>query len=101
YVPLIEGVPEWANVYTYRMYETVGRAKVIAPGANDLPRVGVKATEASRVIKQIATSYGWTVREIQQAAATGQPLDDLTVMAARSACAREIDDLIALGNSDF
>jgi hypothetical protein len=101
YVPLIEGVPEWANVYTYRMYEMTGKAKIIGPGANDLPRVGVKATEASRVIKQIGTSYGWTVREIQQAAATGQPLDDLTVMAARSAAAREIDDLIAVGNSDF
>ena len=101
YVPLIEGVPEWANVYTYRMYEMTGSAKVIGPGSNDLPRVGVTATETSRNIKQIGTSYGWTVREIQQAAATGQPLDDLTVMAARSACGREIDDLIATGNSLF
>lgn len=101
YIPLIEGVPEWANVYTYRMYETTGRAKVIGPGVNDLPRVGVVGTETSRVIKQIGVEYSWTVREIQQAAATGQPLDDMTVMAARSAAAREVDDLLALGNSDY
>lgn len=101
YVPLIEGIPEWANVHTFRIYETVGRAKVIGPGANDLPRVGVRATELSRTIKQIATSYSWTVREIQQAAATGAPLDSMTVMAARTAIARETDDLIALGNSLF
>lgn len=101
YIPLVEGVPEWANVHTYRMYEMTGSAKVIGPSSNDLPRVGVKATEHSRVIKQIATSYGWLIREIQQAAATGAPLDDMTVMAARSACAREIDDLLATGNSDY
>lgn len=101
YVPLVEGVPEWANVHTYRMYEMVGSAKIIGENANDLPRVGVRATEASRTIKQIGTSYGWTVREIQQAAATGAPLDALTVQAARSACAREIDTLLAVGNSSY
>ena len=98
YVPLVEGIPEWANVHTFRMYETTGRAKVIGPNSNDLPRVGVRATELSRTIKQIATSYEWTVREIQQAAATGAPLDQMTVLASRSAVARETDDLIALGN---
>lgn len=101
YIPLIEGVPEWANVYTYRMYDPFGRAKVIGPWANDLPRAGVKATEQSRVIKQIGVSYGWLIREIQQASATGAPLDDMTVMAARSAVAREIDDLLAVGNSTY
>ena len=101
FIPAIEGVPEWANVYTYRMYEETGRAKIIGSGANDLPRVGVKATEASRIIKQIGVSYGWLVREIQQAAATGAPLDEMTIMAARSAVARETDDLLATGNTLF
>jgi hypothetical protein len=99
YVPLVEGIPEWANVHTYRMFEMTGSAKIIGPNANDLPRVGVKATETSRNIKQIGTSYGWSVREIQQAAATGTPLDALTVQAARSAVGREVDSLVAVGNS--
>lgn len=101
YIPLVEGIPEWANVHTYRLFEMVGEAKIIGPNANDLPRVTVKGVEASRVIKEIGTSYGWTVREIMQAAATGAPLDTLTVQAARSAVARETDDLLAIGNSTF
>lgn len=98
YVPLIEGIPEWASVYTYRMYEMTGEAKIIGPGVNDLPRVGVKAVEASRVIKEIGVSYGWSVREIQQASATNTPLDEMTVMSARTSVARQMDDLIAVGS---
>lgn len=99
YIPLVEDVAEWANVYTYKMYEMVGSAKIIADGATDLPRAGVKATETSQNIKQIGTSYGWTVREIKQAAATGVPLDAMTVQAARTAVAREVDNMLAVGNS--
>lgn len=99
YIPLIEGIPEWANSYTYRMYEHAGYAKIIGPNANDLPRVSVTAKEVSRLIKQIGVSYGWTVREIAQASATGAPLDEMTVQAARSAVARQIDDLLAVGST--
>jgi len=99
YIPLIEGIPEWANVHTYRMYTMTGRAQVISPSANDLPRVGVSAAEFSRIIKQLGAYYQWSVREIQQASATGAPLDTLTVMAARSAIGREVDDLLATGNT--
>lgn len=99
YIPLIEGIPEWANVHTYRMYEMIGVAKVMGPNSNDLPRVGVRATEHSRIIKQLGASYSWTIREIQQAAATGAPLDSMTVLSARTAIARETDDLLAMGNS--
>lgn len=101
YIPHVEGVAEWANVHTYRMYEMVGAAKVIGPDSNDLPRVSVKAKEVSRTIKEIGVSYSWKVREIQQAAATNTPLDSLTVQAARTAVAREVDDLLAIGNSAY
>lgn len=98
FIPLVEDVAEWANVYTYRMYEMTGNAKIIADGATDLPRSGVKATETSQNIKQIGTSYGWTRREIQQAAATNTPLDQMTVQAARTAVARQVDNLLATGS---
>lgn len=101
YIPLIEGVPEWANSYGYSMYETVGRAKIIGPGANDLPMVDVRRIEVTRNIKQLGEAYQWSVRAIQQAAATGAPLDEMTVMAARTAMASEVDDLLALGNSEY
>lgn len=99
YIPLIDGVAPWANVYTYRMFEIVGQAKVGAPNAHakDHPSVQVIAREYSRTVKEIPVVYGWTVREIQQAAATGTPLDRLTVQAAMSAVARKVDQMLAFG----
>lgn len=101
YIPDIQNVDEWANVYTYRMYEKKGRAKVGSRNSDDAPRVTLIGKETSKTIKEIQSSYGWTVGEIQRAAGTGRPLDNMTVLAARSASDREIDDLLASGNTDL
>lgn len=100
YVPLQQGIAEWADVYTYKMWTK--RGGTVNPGsrnADNLKRASATMTPASRRIEQFPLSYGWTVREIQQAAATGVPLDQVTVLAARSMAARSIDNFIALGNA--
>jgi len=101
YIPNQEGVDPTSNVYTWRMYERTGRAKASGPNANDQNRVGVRGGERSVTIKQIATEYGWTVREIQQAAKVGVPLDQMTVNAAKRAVDFEVDDLLAFGEADL
>lgn len=98
YVPPQPGVPEWAEVYTYKMFRKLGQAAVGSKDQNALPRAGLVMTPSSRRIEQFPLAYGWTVREIQQAAATGVPLDTLTLMAARSMAATAIDNFIAKGN---
>lgn len=97
FIPLQDGVDPTANVYTYRMFEMTGQAKVSGPNANDLPKVGVRGAERSQNIKQIEVSYGWLVREIQQAAKTGTPLDQMTVRAAQNSVARQVDNILAFG----
>jgi hypothetical protein len=99
YIPLVSNVAAWANVYTYSMWKKVGRAKVVSRNADDLPRVQLTRTEASRSIKEIGNSYGWSVGEIQRAAGTNTPLATEMVMAAQAATEREIDDLLAVGSS--
>lgn len=101
YIPNQEGVDPTSNVYTWRMYERKGIAKASTGNANDLPRVGVVGGERSVTIKQIETSYGWTVREIQQAAKVGTPLDQMTVNAARRAVDFEVDSLLAFGSTEL
>lgn len=99
FIPDISNVPEWANSYTYRMYSKKGRAKIAGANSDDAPRVTLVGTEHTRQIKMLENSYGWTVREIQQAAGTRTPLDTMTVMAARAAMDAQIDTLLALGSS--
>lgn len=99
YIPDVANVAEWANSYTYRMFALKGRAKVSGSNSDDAPRATLTGQEFTRQIKQIENSYGWTVREIQQAAGTRTPLDTMTIMAARSAMDAEIDQLLAKGST--
>jgi len=99
YIPDQPGVDPTANVYTYKMYEKTGNAKVVGPNANDLPRAGVQAGERSINVKQIPAEFGWTVREIQQARKVGVPLDDMSQQAAKRMIDFEQDDMLANGDS--
>jgi hypothetical protein len=104
FLPLVSDVAEWQNVYTYYMWRLQGGAKVGAGAGNgdNLPRASVqKMGPFSRAVKSIENSYGWTVDEIQRAAGTGTPLDTMSVLAARTATEREVDDLLAVGNSSL
>lgn len=99
YIPTQPGVPDWANVYTWQMFETFGRAKIIGSHADDLPRADAKGTDKSRIIKDLGASFGYTIREIKRANATGVPLDTMKAMAARFAIETELDSILALGLS--
>src|SRR5690606_7886447 len=46
-VPQESDAPEWAETITYRTFDQVGIAKIIANYADDLPRADVKGTEVT------------------------------------------------------
>lgn len=98
YIPDQQGMAEWLESYRYKMYTRRGKTKLGGKNGDRLPRVSLTMLSVIRRIEQFPLSYGWTVREIQQAAATGVPLDSLTVMAARTSASRKVDDFLALGN---
>jgi hypothetical protein len=98
YIPDQQGVAEWQESYRYKMYTKRGKTKLGGKNGDRLPRASLTMVSVIRRIEQFPLSYGWTVREIQQAAATGTPLDNLTVMAARTAANRKVDDFLAFGN---
>ncbi len=99
FVPLVANVSPLDNTYTYKMFTVHGQAEVGSSGglAKDNPMVSVTMEDVSSSIKQIPVTYGWGVREIQQAAKHNIPLDQLTIQAAMSAVARKQDNLIAYG----
>ena len=99
-IPTQPGVPDWARVYTWRLFDKFGRAKIISNTADDIPRADVSGAEESKIIKPVAASYGWDVFEIKAAAATGTPLDALKAVSARFAVETEIDRILMLGDSD-
>lgn len=100
YIPDAANVDEWADAYTYTMYKLVGKARISGKNSDAASRATLTGKQTTRNIKPIENSYGWTVREIQKAAGTRTPLDQMTVLAARSAMDREIDSLLALGSAE-
>jgi hypothetical protein len=99
-IPTQQGVPDWAKVYTWRMFEKFGRAKIAANMADDIPRADVTGREESKIIKVIPSSYGWDIFEIKASRANGTKLDALKAMAARLAIETGVDEVLALGSAN-
>lgn len=89
-----------AKTITYRQYDTVGMAKVIASYANDLPRADVVAKEFTSNIRGIGDSYGYDVQEIRYASMTGTPLESRKAAAARRAHDQKINQLAWSGDTE-
>jgi len=89
-----------AKTITYRQYDTVGMAKIIASYANDLPRADVVAKEFTSNIRGIGDSYGYDVQEIRYASMSGTPLESRKAFAARRAHDQKINQLAWAGDTE-
>lgn len=98
-IPTIGGVPEWANVFTFRGLEQFGAAKVVTAYSDDLPRADASGAESSQIIKTYGASFGYNRDEIRAAMAMGVPLQELKARAARRAIDQAIDTALATGDS--
>ena len=84
-MPVSTDVPEGATTITYRQYDTVGMAKVIANYANDLPRADVTGKEFTSNIRSIGNAFGYNTQEIRSAIFAGVNLPARKAMAATRA----------------
>lgn len=97
--PIDTSIPAGANTITYRMYDSVGVAKIIANYADDLPRADVFAKEFTSPIKGIGDSYGYSVQEIRHAQYAGISLDSKRQAAAKRAHDELINQLAWSGDA--
>lgn len=82
-IPISTDLPAGAKTVTYRMWDTVGMAKIIANYADDLPRAAVFAREYTSPIRGIGISYGYTFQDIRAAQMSGSNLDTAEQYAAK------------------
>ena len=97
FIPPEAGVPDWAHVRTFRIYDHAGIAKVIANGADDMGEIETSGEEFTSRIVPVGIGFGFDVMEIQACAAMGVPLDALKAIGARDAAERQVDTMLALG----
>lgn len=99
-VPLATDIAAEPGPYVYNVLDMVGEAKVIASGADDLPRVDISMSERNGKVVPLGAAYGWDVFEIRKAARMQMPLSEHRARAARLSIARQVDKLLASGVTD-
>lgn len=99
-MPVSTAIPEGATTHTYRQYDSVGMAKVIANYANDLPRADVTGKEFTNPIRSIGNMYGYNVQEVRSAMFAGVNLNGKKALAATRAHQEKINALAFSGDAD-
>lgn len=97
--PIDTSIPAGASTITYRQYDGVGAAKIIANYADDLPRSDVTGKEFTSPIKGIGNSYGYSVQDIRAAQFSGTPLDAKRQAQARRAHDEQVNRLAWSGDT--
>jgi len=98
--PVSTSTPEGATTITYRQFDSVGAAKIIANYANDLPRADVNGKEFTSPIRSIGISYGYNMQEIRSAQFAGMPLSEKKMRAAQRAHEELINRLAWAGDTE-
>lgn len=105
--PVIGGIDPGASFFTYRGFDYAGKAKRIANGTDDSPRVDVQGAEVQSPIGGYGDSYAYSIHDLRASALAnrslggiGMPLDQRRALAARDVLARTVDSIIAVGDPD-
>jgi hypothetical protein len=100
-IPVAAGIDPDLKVLTYRQWDQVGLAKIIAGYSDDLPRADVFAKEYSSTVKDVGDSYGYNVTEIRQSRRDGTQLDQRKANAARRAIEQLLENIAFNGDTTY
>jgi hypothetical protein len=103
--PLQQGINEGADYFTWDEYSTVGMAKIIANGSDDIPNVASYITTNNGKVESYAIAYSYTDQDVRRAAfarTTGRQAIVLSpdkAIEARAVAERTKDRDAALGDT--
>lgn len=86
---------------TYRQYDMVGMAKIIANYADDLPRVDVMGKEFTAKVKSVGDSFGYSLNDMRAARQAGEPLEQRKANAAKEAMMRKLNQIAFTGEASY
>lgn len=98
-IPVSVEANRGASEITYRSFDMVGTAMIVADYAHDFPRVDVYGTEVTVKVKSIGDSYGYSVDEIRASERAGKGLEQRRALAARRAIDEKLNSVALIGDS--
>lgn len=99
-IPVSFEVPEGAKNITYRQYDMVGMAKIVANYATDFPRVTVKGKEFTSPVKRLGDSYEYSEDDIKAAMLANIDLDGMEAAAAKRGILQKENSIAWNGDAD-
>jgi hypothetical protein len=93
-------VPSGAEVYGYDVITRSGSAKVLAPGADDIPLVDADKRRHKMDIFSIAAAIRYSIQELRNAQMAGITVDSTKAEIARRAIAEKENRIIWHGDAD-
>lgn len=98
FAPKATDIAQSAETYSYKVYEPIGKAKLIAYKGGDIPRVDTVAREVLGKVRPIGAAYGWDINELREAARLGLQLPEVKARTAQDVIERGIDEVLAFGS---
>lgn len=99
FIPLDTSVPAGAETYTYRQFDEVGMASLIADYSTDLPNVTMFGKEFTGKCRSLGTSYTYSIQDVRRASLAGVPLETSLPRVARRVTEAKIDSIAAFGDA--
>ncbi|HCU25445.1 MAG TPA: DNA-binding protein [Deltaproteobacteria bacterium] len=90
-----------AKSITYRQYDQMGMAKIIANPGADLPRADIAGKEFTSPVHPLGDSYGWSLFDIRAAIRAGVPLQQRKANAAKRAMLQAENEIAFFGDSEY
>lgn len=99
FFPVDHSIGAGKTLFTWREWDRVGAAVVMADYSTAIPRADAFGTENSSKIRPLVLAYGISIEEIEAAAAEGRALDRMRAEACREGFEQTVDDIAAVGDA--
>lgn len=94
-------IPAGAETYSYDVITRSGAAKILAPGASDVPLVDADLKRHTVNIYSIAAAFNISVQEVRQAQMSGRPIEVTKADTVRKAIAQKENQITFNGDADY
>lgn len=98
--PISMNTPIGAETIKVPIIDFVGVAKIISSASTTIPRADATLTTITAEIKEVADSFGILLRELEQAAFSGQPLSEFRMKAALRGMEQGLNNILLYGNDE-
>lgn len=99
FVPVDSSVPTGAESYTYRQFDEVSMAEMIANYGDDIVDVTTFGKEFTAQCYSMAIGYSYSIQDVRRAQMAGMPLESKLSAIARRGVEAKFDQLAAFGDS--